>query len=116
MGLGNGNPKSGDLGSNWRYEYQVLKALNAIANNTGSTTGPIAETPSMVRATGAGLVTIPQGYKSVSFYNAGNADANVQGGVLKQGEMVSFAASGNNYLTAITYNPLTSTLLVTKLI
>lgn len=31
MGLGNGNPKSGDKGSNFDYELKVLKLLEAIA-------------------------------------------------------------------------------------
>jgi len=36
MGLGNGNPNSGNKGSNWRYEYNVLKALECIVENTES--------------------------------------------------------------------------------
>jgi hypothetical protein len=32
MGLGNGNPKAGDRGSNYDYELKVLKGLEAIAN------------------------------------------------------------------------------------
>jgi hypothetical protein len=32
MGLGNGNPKSGDKGSNFNYELKVLQGLEAIAN------------------------------------------------------------------------------------
>ena len=31
MGLGNGYPKSGDKGSNFDYEYHVLKGLDDIA-------------------------------------------------------------------------------------
>lgn len=34
MGLGNGNPNSGNKGSNWRYEYNVLTALQCIVENT----------------------------------------------------------------------------------
>jgi len=34
MPLGNGNAHSGDKGSNWRYEFQVLQGLTDIANNT----------------------------------------------------------------------------------
>jgi hypothetical protein len=30
MGLGNGNPFSGDQGSNFDFEYKFLKALQAI--------------------------------------------------------------------------------------
>ncbi|NDC94538.1 hypothetical protein EB118_07135 [bacterium] len=33
MGLGNGNPKSGDQGSNFNYELKVLQALDSIAEN-----------------------------------------------------------------------------------
>jgi hypothetical protein len=33
MGLGNGNPKSGDKGSNFNYELKVLQALDSIAEN-----------------------------------------------------------------------------------
>lgn len=38
MGLGNGgmNANSGNRGSNWRYEYNVLKALECIVDNTTS--------------------------------------------------------------------------------
>ena len=35
MSLGNGNPKYGDKGSNFNYEYAVLKLLNAIKANGG---------------------------------------------------------------------------------
>jgi len=35
MSLGNGNPKYGDKGSNFSYEYAVLKLLNAIKDNSG---------------------------------------------------------------------------------
>src|ERR1035437_5376 len=34
MGLGNGNYNQGNKGSNWRYEYNVLKALECIVTNT----------------------------------------------------------------------------------
>jgi hypothetical protein len=116
MGLGNGNPKSGDKGSNWRYEYSVLTALEIISQNTGGSSGPSAETPSLTRATGAGLVNIVAGAKSLTFYNSGAADSNVQGVVLKAGEQVSFSATLGNYLAAVTYDPLTSTLVIAKLI
>jgi len=32
MGLGNGNPKNGDRGSNYDFELKMLKSLDAIAN------------------------------------------------------------------------------------
>ncbi len=35
MGLGNDNPKVGDLGSNYNYQLKVLKALQAIMGSTG---------------------------------------------------------------------------------
>lgn len=35
MSLGNGNPKYGDKGSNFNYEYAVLKLLNAIKDASG---------------------------------------------------------------------------------
>lgn len=44
MGLGNGNPKEGNKGSNWRYEYQVLKGLTQIATNTSPIGGLATET------------------------------------------------------------------------
>lgn len=39
MGLGNGNPKSGDRGSNFNYEFRTLQVLGEILNSLSSSGG-----------------------------------------------------------------------------
>jgi hypothetical protein len=74
MGLGNGNPKSGDKGSNFNYELKVLQALDSIAEtleNKADTTnlGLFAQTQSSVPVTNTttetSLITTGEGFLSV---------------------------------------------------
>lgn len=73
MGLGNGNPKSADLGSNFNYEVKMLQGLEAIASrlegmpiNTGLWTQiedsaevkGITEA-SLISSSGVGTLTVP---------------------------------------------------------
>jgi hypothetical protein len=84
--------------------------LSTIASNTTPTTNVSL---SMQRVTGAGVGNIAAGKTRVSVLNAGNTDANVAGAILKRGEFVTFAASGKDTLEAISYDALTSELLIT---
>jgi len=75
----------------------------------------VVRTPSMMRVVGAGPATVTAGKRRVNFFNAGMADANVLGVVLKQGEVVTFIADGeDDVLDVISYDALTSELLITS--
>jgi hypothetical protein len=94
------------------------------ATNTGTTatnTGTIATnttgvtiTPTMVRSSTSGTITA--GKRSVSFRNAGSANATVLGANLLPGETVNFdAGSLKDTLSAITYNGTGTDLLIITL-
>jgi hypothetical protein len=135
MSLGNGNPKSGDKGSNFNYELKVLQGLQSIINNVlagidvtvvnpggagavniqdgGNSitvdggTG-VQRTPSFLRPSGTSG-TITAGKYSVSFASVGTANATVGGITLKPGESLNFDAGAiNNTLAAITYSTTTA--------
>lgn len=74
---------------------------------------PLSGIPtSMVRATTPG--TVSAGKRRVSFFNAGDTNANVLGAILKAGESVTFSSDGvRDTLTSISYDALTSELLIT---
>jgi hypothetical protein len=62
MGLGNGNPKNGDRGSNFNYELKVLQALDSIAEtleNKADTTnlGLFAQTADSIPITSTTVET-----------------------------------------------------------
>jgi hypothetical protein len=62
MGLGNGNPKNGDRGSNFNYELKVLQALDSIAEtleNKADTTnlGLFAQTADSIPITNTTVET-----------------------------------------------------------
>ena len=74
-------------------------------------------TPSLLRVTGAGAASVAAGARSVSFYNAGSMDTTVAGDTLKKGEQVSFdAGAQGDTLGAISYDALTSELVISKVI
>lgn len=78
---------------------------------------PITRTPSFLRVSGAGLVTIPAGARAISFLNSGLGNVNVDGNVLKPGEEINMEAGAQrDILAAITYDPLTSELLIVKVV
>lgn len=108
MGLGNGNPKYGNKGSNYAYELANLKLLKQILLATGGTPAPITKTINFIRANTAGVVTILAGTSSVSFFNASAATEAQVGsdvtGRLLPGESVSFSSDGIGTLAAITYD------------
>lgn len=69
---------------------------------------------SMLRVSSAGAASVSAGKRRVSFFNAGNNDSTVAGATLKKGEVVTFVADGvRDTLSAITYDALTSELLIT---
>ncbi len=131
MSLGNGNPKSGDKGSNFNYELKVLQGLQNIINNVlagidvtvvnpggagavniqdgGNSitvdggTG-VQRTPTFLRPAGLSG-TIPAGRYSMSFANVGTINATVGGITLKPGETINFDAGAiNNTLGSVAYN------------
>ena len=95
----------------------VLEQIYVILQSTNAYFIPQTRTPSLLRVTGAGLTSVPANARSVSFYNAGNTDASVAGGILKQGEQVSFEAGGQgDLLGAIAYDALTTELVISKIV
>lgn len=75
-----------------------------------------ARTPGLLRVAAPGPGTVVAGYQKVSVYNCGSANATLLGQTLKQGEIVSFEANKNDTLGAITYDALTSELLIATLL
>lgn len=111
MGLGNGNPKSGNKGSNHNHEHRqliLLGELIAAVNASGGGGAPTTRTGSLLVVLGALAIgnTAP-GARSVTFFNAGTTRAVVAGGDLDAGESVTFDAGGqSDTLNAIQYTTL----------
>ncbi|HPQ80062.1 MAG TPA: hypothetical protein PLG47_06380, partial [Candidatus Dojkabacteria bacterium] len=90
----------------------LLGTIDADTSSLATPTTGLAV--SMLRVTGAGAASVAAGKRRVSFFNAGNADSTVAGATLKKGEIVSFSADGlRDTLAAISYDALTSELLIT---
>jgi len=105
MGLGNGNPKYGNKGSNYAYELANLKLLKQIVTALGGG-GSVTKNASLTREINplAGLQTTPVAY-SVSFFNASaSTKANVTGQELLPGESISFSSDGEGTLAPINYD------------
>jgi len=109
--FGNGNPKSGDKGSNFAYQKAVITLLNRIVIAAGGMPIPSTKTASIVRATGAGNITT--GSSSFSVYNAGAANGVLLGQTIKPGEILSFSAGHVDTFGAIAYNGTGTELLIT---
>lgn len=76
-------------------------------------TAAVSRTPALLRVTGTGVASITSGKRYVSFLNVGNTDATVLGTTLAAGEFVDYQAGGqNDILSALSYDALTSTLLI----
>jgi len=86
-----------------------------IATDTSTLATPVTALPvAMLRVNVAGAGSITPGKRRVSFFNAGNTDAQVAGAVLERGETVTFSADGlRDTLAGIIYDSLTSELLIT---
>jgi hypothetical protein len=77
----------------------------------------VTRTPTFSRVTGAGIVTIAAGARSVSILNSGNSDALVNGTVIKRGEELCLdAGAQSDTLAAITYDPQLSDLVIAILV
>jgi len=89
--------------------------LNLILTQNTSLNTPVTGlATSMLRVTVAGAGSVAPGKRRASFFNAGNADAQVAGAVLERGEAVTFSADGlRDTLAGIIYDCLTSELLIT---
>jgi len=103
MGLGNGNPNSGNKGSNYNYEVRSLGLLSKILTALGGSPVVTTRTPAAIRTSGSG--TIGAGSQSVSIYNSGTVAGTILGTALNPGEMVSFSAGdAADELGAIPYD------------
>ncbi len=105
MGLGNGNPKYGNKGSNFAYELANLKLLKQIVVALGGGPAPISKTATLIRGFISG--TTPLTY-SVSFYNAhasSIAALDTGSGLVDilPGESLSFSADGEGKIGTIIY-------------
>jgi hypothetical protein len=85
-----------------------------IAADTSTLATPVTGLAAVnLRVTGAGAALVAADKRRVTFFNAGNADSTVAGATLKRGEVVTFSADGlRDTLAAITYDALTSELLI----
>ena len=91
MGLGNGNPNSGNKGSNYNYEVRSLGLLSKILTALGGSPVVTTRTPAAIRTSASG--TVAAGTQSVSIYNSGTVAGTIFGlTALNPGEMVSFSA------------------------
>jgi hypothetical protein len=88
MGLGNGNPKYGNKGSNYAYELGVLKLLKQIVVASGSAPTPATRVASLLRETVASAT-----------------ESLVAGARLKPGESVSFSSDESNLVGPISFDP-----------
>jgi hypothetical protein len=108
-----------DISSILNLLLNELLTLNSKDFSTESTLStvatPVVNIPvNVIRSTTAGANTIGAGKRRISFFNAGNADTNVGGSILKAGEVISFSADGlRDSLSSVSYDSLTSELLIT---
>ena len=111
MGIGNGNSKHGDKGSNFNYE---LKNLKGVALTAANTTG-VARTPGIIRPTAAGNVnTEATTFYSVSVANVGTTDGTVLSATIKPGEVLNFSGDAlNNFFTSFAYDATGTEFLIT---
>lgn len=68
----------------------------------------------ILRVAGAGVAAVSAGKRSVSFFNAGAGDTNVNGSVIKPGESITYPElSSRDTYASIPYDALTSELVIT---
>lgn len=101
--MSNGNRNSvGDFKNNQSFQWNVLKLLGQIINNTGGGVGPgLARTPEFDRVTAPGTLT---GKRSISIYNAGVANGTVLGKPFLPSEQFTWSADGSNTLNPLAYD------------
>ena len=105
MGLGNDNKNYGNKGSNFSYQYGVLKVLNKILVAVGGSDGS-TRTLNTINTTAAG--TIPAGSYRGSVLNVGNKDGTFNGVVLPKGVGMSWDEVKSDLYEEIAYDPTTS--------
>ena len=94
----------------------LLDTTAILADTTTLATPSTGLAVTTLRVTAAGAASVTAGKRRVSFLNAGNNDATVDGVTIKRGEFVSYNAGDlRDTLEAITYNALTSELLITTI-
>ena len=94
----------------------LLDTTAILADTTTLATPSTGLAVTTLRVTAAGAASVTAGKRRVSFLNAGNNDATVDGVTIKRGEFVSYNAGDlRDTLEAITYNALTSELLITSI-
>lgn len=76
MGLGNGNPKSGNKGSNFNFEHRLLLAIGDLIASSGS--GPALATESTLISVLNAIVAADQDIEILLVRDTGNADLVVQ--------------------------------------
>jgi len=134
MSFANDNT-SGSKHSNGSWQLSVLQLLGQIAAGGGGGGGcpcpssaqeatlaqvltkltAVSATPGLIRAIGAGSVAA--GAKSVSVYNAENANGLVLGQIIKPGESLTWSAGDmNNTLDAISYDGTGTELVITTVV
>jgi hypothetical protein len=95
-------------------DFATETTLLAVLADTNSLDTPIVNSKSILRVTVAGLGSVAAGKRRVSFYNAAKPDANVDGIVIKRGEVFTFVADGmRDTLDSFSYDCLTSELVIT---
>jgi len=105
MGLGNGNPKYGNKGSNFAYELANLKLLKQIVVALGGGPTPVTKTATFVRGFINGTTAVAY---SASFYNAhvtsiAALDTGPGWVELLPGETVTFSSDGEGKIGTINY-------------
>ena len=97
MGLGNGNPNSGNLGSNWRYEFASLKLLEQIV--AALTTGTNTYTSVLAVVDG----TVAAGAHSIAAYFSPDFTGGLNGVARTGGSTISISADIGKTLPAVSY-------------
>jgi len=89
--------------------------LNLILSDTTVLATPVTGvTTGLLRVSGAGPANVAAGKRTVSFFNAGNADCSVNGAVLERGESITYPELSNrDVYGVIPYDALTSELTIT---
>lgn len=78
MGLGNGNPKSGNKGSNYAYELKNLRSISSLAESIRAHgTSPLATEATLISVLNA-IVASDQDIEILLVRDTGNADLVVQ--------------------------------------
>ena len=117
------NYTAGNRGSNFHWQLIMtgapVKAGAYQSAGSGSSGGGgvvTSQTPfGPITSTGPG--TVPANAKSITVYNAGSASGIVNGGSIKSGLSLTFAAQdGSEFPTALTYDATGTTLIITYII